>query len=256
MHYLGILGGMGPLATADFLHKLTVRAKVRTDQEHVPTVIYCVPQIPDRSDYILNAGRTPLPDMIAGVRTLVAMGAGAIVMPCNTAHHWYHALSNITSLPILHIVDAVRDALAALNVTSQRVGLLATSGTVNAGIYQNRFKPGAFQSEILVPSPVAQQELVMSGIRAVKSGDLVTGRNHLLSAAHQLVDAGADAIVMGCTEIPVVLDETELQGVPLIDATCCLADAAIAWYRNRQTMRVIPEILTTYPTAGEWRDGV
>ena len=103
---LGVLGGMGPLATVDFMHKLVQEMPAAIDQEHVPVVAWNVAQIPDRQKFLAGTGESPLPAMLEGLQRLVAAGATRIVIPCNTAHNWFDALAAESSVPLIHIVDA------------------------------------------------------------------------------------------------------------------------------------------------------
>ena len=109
---LGILGGMGPLATADFLKKLIELTPASSDQQHIPTIVWSVPQIPDRSNFIVKQGEDPFAALIKGAETLKKeVGATALAIPCNTAHYWADSIYKSTGVPILHIVDAVMEQL-------------------------------------------------------------------------------------------------------------------------------------------------
>jgi aspartate racemase len=119
---LGVLGGMGPLATLDFQHKLLDATPAQSDQHHLPSVVWNVPQIADRQKALAGAGPSPLPQLLEGIEKLNQAGASHIAIPCNTAHHWYPQLSAASDAPILHIVDATLDALLtwrkSLNVSA------------------------------------------------------------------------------------------------------------------------------------------
>jgi aspartate racemase len=222
---LGVLGGMGPLATVDFLQKLIEETPARTDQEHIPVIAYSVPQIPDRPPAIVGSGESPLPQMLQGVLTLKRAGATTIAIACNTAHYWYDDLVAQGGLPILHIADAACDVL--MNI--QRVGLLATQGTVAAGFYQSRLKARGI--ECLLSSEHDQRTLVLPAIECVKRSDLVQGHALATRAAQHLLDRGAQAIIMGCTEIPLALEyQASDVSTHCIDATRALARACVAWW--------------------------
>ena len=128
---LGVLGGMGPLATVDFLQKLIEETPATRDQDHIPVIAYSVPQVPDRPRAIAGTGESPLPHMLAGIRTLKSAGAQAVAIACNTAHYWYDDLVQQGGLPVLHIADAACAVFAGKK--AQRVGLIATQGTAAAG---------------------------------------------------------------------------------------------------------------------------
>ena len=231
--HLGILGGMGPLATADFLSKLTSLTPADCDQDHISSVIYCVPQIPDRTRFILGEGPSPMAHMRDGIESLRKMGAGAIVIPCNTAHFWHEALQAKCPIPILHIVDAV---LAKLNDMGSRqikhVGLLATTGTLHAEIYPKRLANLGSKLELLLPEDEIQQDYVMPGIERMKAGNRTESQRLLSKAARELAGKGAEVIIMGCTEIPPALDGADCGGATLLDATGALAEYAIRWHRE------------------------
>jgi aspartate racemase len=222
---VGVLGGMGPLATIDFLRKMLAATPAATDQEHVPVVVSSIPQVPDRTEAFRGAGPSPLQAMVASGRRLADAGVGLVVMPCNTAHLWFDDLQRELGLPMLHLVDAaIEDAVAAGEGTP-RIGLLATDATLASGLYLNR-QAGAVHW--LLPTAGEMLELVMPGIAAVKAGELMQGRELLAAAARGLSQRGAHALVLGCTEIPLVLDDAN-SPLPVIDATASLARRAVSW---------------------------
>lgn len=223
---VGVLGGMGPLATVDFLRKLVELTPAACDQEHVPVLVHSVPQIPDRSSCIEGRGASPLPALLAGLQILAAAGAEIIAMPCNTAHFWYDQLRDRSEGNFLHIVDAAAAALVRRGITAGPVGLLATTGTILANIYGDRLAAHGY--ELVLPAARRQEELVMTGIRAVKAGRLLEARSLLQPAAADLTAAGARAVILGCTEIPLGLGELDWrQEIVLVDATEALAETCI-----------------------------
>jgi aspartate racemase len=226
---LGVLGGMGPLATVDFLQKLIEETPASRDQDHIPVIAYSVPQIPDRPSAIIGHSESPLPQMLEGIRTLKRAGAQAIAIACNTAHYWYDDLARQGGLPILHIADAACDALGERN--TQRIGLLATQGTLVAGFYQSRFYERGI--ECLLSSENDQQQLVLPAIECVKRNDLAQAHALATQAALHLLDRGAQCIAMGCTEIPLAIEyRTSDASAHCIDATRALARACVAWWRT------------------------
>ncbi|HEV8312857.1 MAG TPA: amino acid racemase [Burkholderiaceae bacterium] len=225
---VGVLGGMGPLATIDFMRKMLQATPAATDQEHVPMVVSSIPQVPDRTEAFRGEGASPLAAMIASGQRLADAGAELVVMPCNTAHLWFDELQEALGLPMLHLVDAaIEDAVAAVGANA-RIGLLATDATLASGLYVNR--PGAVQW--LLPTAREMLEWVMPGIAALKAGELQRGAEQLLAAAQALQQRGAQALVLGCTEIPLVLDAGNAP-LPLIDATAALARRAVQWSLHR-----------------------
>lgn len=225
---LGVLGGMGPLATVDFLQKLIEETPATRDQDHIPVIAYSVPQVPDRPRAIAGTGESPLPHMLAGIRTLKSAGAQAVAIACNTAHYWYHDLLQQGGLPILHIADAACDALSGNSVRC--AGLLATEGTVAAGFYQSRL--AARGVSCLLSSAEAQRTLVLPAIECVKRNELARAHALALQAARQLLDGGAQSIVLGCTEIPLAIEfQTSDIHSHCVDATRALARACVGWWR-------------------------
>jgi len=221
---LGVLGGMGPLATAEWLSTLIRVTPATRDQDHIPLLVYSVPQVPDRNDAILCGGADPAAALLEGVRRLEAGGASAIAIPCNTAHHWYSILQASTTLPILHIVDAVVQVLEERGIIGP-IGLLATTATLSAQIYENRLRLAGRQC--LHPAP-DHQAAVMQAIRAVKAGQPAEARSATRAAANALVERGAQAVVLACTELPlVVFDSSE---APFVDAGRALAQMCVRWW--------------------------
>lgn len=236
---IGILGGMGPLATADFYAKVIASTPAARDQDHVPLLVYAVPQIPDRTAALLAGGPSPLPALLGGLRTLLGAGAEAIAIPCNTAHAWYEELAAASPVPVLHIADAAAAAAARIAGAGARLGLVATAGTLAAGFYPRRLAARGYES--LAPTGAEMDTLVMPGIEKVKAGD-VAGAGPLLEAAvAALLDRGAAAVILGCTEVPVALDRL---GSPLlsraVDATAALAGRCVQWWLDRRPRAAHP----------------
>jgi aspartate racemase len=222
---------MGPLATADFLAKLIAATPAANDQEHIPTLVCSLPQIPDRTAAIAGTGPSPLPAMTAAAHLLEEAGAKVIAIPCNTAHHWHAALAGTVGIPILHIAEAVIERLGCRG-DARPLGLLASTGTLAGGVYRDPARRAGIR--LLTPGDDDQEALVMAAIRAVKSGDVGSAGCRLEQAARRLLDRGASAVIMACTEIPVGLADApdDLAG-RLVDATAILADRCVAWWAAR-----------------------
>lgn len=222
---VGVLGGMGPLATLDFLHKMLENTPAARDQDHVPVVVSSIPQIPDRTAAYRGEGESPLDSMLASGRRLVAAGAGLIVIPCNTAHLWFDPVQAALGLPMLHLVDAALAEARDLIGASARLGLLATDATLGSNLYGSRSHAGV---RWVLPSAAEMRECLTPGIAAVKAGELERAATLLQELAQALAQRGAQGIVLGCTEIPLVLGARHAP-VPLIDATAALARRAVGW---------------------------
>jgi len=234
---VGVLGGMGPLATMDFLAKMLAATPAARDQDHVPVIVSAIPQVPDRTLAFRGEGESPLPFLVDGARRLKAAGAGMLVMACNTAHLWFDELGDSIDLPMIHLVDAAIADTAAIAGPQARVGLLGTDATLASGLYINR--DGTRGLRWLLPTAREMTELVMPGIEAIKAGDRDTGRNRLAAAAEALKKRGAAAVILGCTEIPVVLD-TSNSPLPVVDATAALARRAVEWSRAQRVVASTP----------------
>ncbi len=227
---LGVLGGMGPLATVDFLKKLIEETPARRDQDHVPVIVYSVPQIPDRPAAILENAESPLPAMLEGVRALKNAGATAIAIACNTAHYWHDALA-AEGVPILHIADATCDELLAHAPGASRVGLIATKGTVAAQFFQERLRARGI--ECLLSTEGEQDELVLPAIVAVKQHALDRAHTLAVRACEALRLRGAAAIILGCTEMPVAVEFAPHPVRELcVDPTRALAKACARWWKK------------------------
>lgn len=167
---VGVLGGMGPMATADFFRKLVEETPAKQDQDHLPVIIYSVPQMPSRSAAITSSGESPLPQMLTGLRALKAQHADFVVIPCNTAHYWYEDLCREGGLPILHIVDAVCDEISNSLDIDGPIGLLSTEATLSSQIYHDRLTNRGV--ELMVNPSNERDEFINPGIELVKCGRL------------------------------------------------------------------------------------
>lgn len=224
---LGILGGMGPSATVDLMNKIIGATAAEKDQDHIPMIVSSVPQIPDRTEAIMGKGEDPLPAMLRCIFMLERAGATLIAIPCNTAHFWYPQLTQFARVTILNIVDACADELPKDGKVASRIGLLATRGTVAAGIYEKRL----VNYEIVLPD---EPDEVMAGISAIKGGRFEEGRDLLANAADKLIlNRACEAVILACTEIPIALAE-RVRASPAIyiDPTAALARNCVRHWRE------------------------
>ncbi len=223
---LGVLGGMGPAATADFLAKLAAYTPAARDQEHIATIVYSDPTTPDRSDAILNDGENPLPAMFRGIAFLDEAGCDLIAIPCNTAHHWYDDLAAATTVPVVHIVDAVAAQVEREAPDTTVLGLMATDGTIQARIYEKVLTQSG--RRVIDLTDLGPDNPVMAGIRAVKAGALDGARDILTAAARELAARGAQGLIYGCTDVSAVLDiPPDDVDVPAWDAADALAISCV-----------------------------
>lgn len=229
---LGVLGGMGPLASAHFMVRLTLLTPADRDADHIPTVLWSDPTIPGRPAFLEGRGPDPLPALLAGIRGLRQAGCGAIVIPCNTAHHWYQPMADAAGAPVLHIVDAAAQDLRAAGIRPGRIGLMGTAATLALRIYQDRL--ASLGWDCLEPDETEMREQVQPAIDLVKANRVQQAYEPLRNVANRLAARGAAAIVLGCTEIPLGILAGPADGLhaPVIDTIDSLARAAIRWAKG------------------------
>lgn len=222
----GVLGGLGPAATIDFMHRVLALGDVQTEQGHVRLLVDQNPAVPNRQQAILADGTSPAHALARMAQGLERAGADFLVMPCNTAHAWEADIRAATSLPFVSIVDvttnAVPDDVGA-------VGILETPACRQAGIYARACSRVGLD---LVALSDRECEQLMDVAYAVKRGDTGTAQSSVVrQLATSLVDRGARAIIVACTEVPLVLDADDVE-VPLIESTDALARATVAIARG------------------------
>ncbi|MBV8474156.1 MAG: aspartate/glutamate racemase family protein [Hyphomicrobiales bacterium] len=231
---IGVLGGLGPLATADFLKQLVQLTPATRDQDHFRSLVFSNPHVHDRSHAILGQGLSPLPQLLAGVGVLERNRVDVIAIPCNSSHYWLDELRAATPIPFLSILAAVRGELERRGV-SGAVGLMATSGTVKSGIYQRHLAQAGFDT--VEPDDEEQRGLVEASIRAVKAGRVEEGAQLARSAVARLEARGARAIVLGCTELPIIVPEAATAvGSPIVNSTAALAAECVAWATGKAAL--------------------
>jgi len=223
---LGILGGMGPAASAEFVNRLVEQTPATCDQEHVPFVLWNEPRTPDRSTSMRNGDDRPLPYLLQGIQVLKAVGCNRIVIPCNSAHYWYDELVKL-NVPIIHIVDSVAAELKNLNVENQTIGIMGTLGTIEFGIYQRRLEQQGWIC--IVPSQQEMDTYVQPAIDLIKSGKIQESQHLLMTVIYSLIDRGAKAVVLGCTELPLAIRITSEDGVPIVNSIDSLVKAALTY---------------------------
>lgn len=233
---LGILGGMGPLATVDVMHKLIAATPAVIDQQHLPMVVWNVPQIADRQRALAGQGPSPLPQLLHGIRQLNQAGASHIVIACNTAHHWYADLAAHSRAPILHIADVTVDAIAAAEAPPHTVGIIATAGTLNAGWFQRRLTARGIGAAL--PTKEEIERWFVPGCYAVKRGALAEGGRLLEQQARALLERGAEPLILACTEVPMGLRAIDSPlNARAIDPAASLAAACVALWRTHCPQR-------------------
>ena len=219
---IGIIGGMGPLATADLFQKIVLHTQASCDQDHLRVLIDSNTNIPDRTAALLYNGADPVPELVSSARGLERQGAEILVMPCNTAHNFYNAVQEAVSVPVLDMIRLTVQALSEQGI--KKAGLIATDGTIQTGIYQRTFLGTGV--ELLTPEEEGQRAVMDMIYKGVKAGrqdyDAYAARRTMES----LMKQGAETLILGCTELPLAVVLYRLE-FPVTDPTMELALGAI-----------------------------
>lgn len=226
---IGIVGGMGPMATADMFIKLIRRADAARDQEHAHVIIDSNPCIPDRTAAILGGGESPVPELVRSCLALEAAGADVLLMACNTAYHFYHDIVPFIRVPMLNM--PLETAKKAKLSGYGKCALLATSGTVKMGLYSSAFRHAGID---LITPDEAEQKAVMEMIYdGVKAGRRHYDTSAVVQTMGVLAERGAEVFILGCTELPIAFSYYGISGC-IIDPTEVLAEAALDFVNIRQ----------------------
>lgn len=224
MKRLGILGGMGPAASAEFINRLIQQTPASCDQEHIPFVLWNEPRTPDRSISMRAGNDDPLLYLKEGILSLKSVGCDYIVIPCNSAHYWYDEMNKL-GIPILHIVDSVVDELKCLDIDNQTIGVMGTQGTIEYGIYQQHLENQGWKC--IVPDKAEMDYFVQPAIDFIKAGHIEEAHYLLVKVIDSLISRGVKAVVLGCTEIPLAVRELEQNSIPLVNSIDSLVKKAI-----------------------------
>lgn len=232
---LGVLGGMGPLATADFLEKFVKLWPAEKDQDHPQVVVFSNPKIPDRVGPILGASTTsPLPALVESAKRLQEFGAQLLCMPCHTAHFWFPQIVQTLNIPFLHIADITCEEILNTGHTDRsKVGVLATRATLQANIYQDRFRN--YGVPLVLPDQGHMERYVLPAITAVKRNAMVEAGELLTNSINEFVHhQGVDVVVLACTELPLALHGADYTiHKRCIDPTESLARACVNALKSR-----------------------
>ncbi len=227
---VGIIGGLGPAATFDFCQRIVRLTEVGCEQDHLQLLVDNNPKAPDRNRALAGKGPTPEQSFAESAQRLVSAGADFLVMPCNTAHAFASAIHQATNIPLVHMVDICITRLPSLIRTGDSVGLLAVDGCLRAGLYQERLKEAGFP--LVVPDIAAQQSL-METVYGIKQHGITSEAKHQMKLlAEALERQGAECIIAGCTEVPLVLAAADIS-VPLLDPRELLAAQVVNYAKNR-----------------------
>jgi len=233
---IGILGGMGPEATAFMFDLFIKKTKAKKDQDHPKIIIYSNPEIPPRTDAIFKSGEDPVPYLIQGISALKKAGADMIVMPCVTAHYFIPEVKKEASFEFISLINEAVKWVKKNAPHVQKVGLLSSSGTIKSEIFHQAFKKRGIQ--LITPDKREQKKVMeaLFGPQGIKAGHKTgSSRNCILRTAASLINRGAEAILAGCTEIPLVLKKQDIE-VPFIEPMKITVSAALkqAGYKTKE----------------------
>ena len=232
---IGILGGMGPAATVDLFTKIVEGTMVKRDQDHLRILIDNNPKIQDRTLAIQGKAPTPLTELVRSAKILEKAGADFLVIPCVTAHYYYDSLQKRIKIPILHVVEETMKHIERKMKGKGKIGLIATEGTIHTGLFQKAFSSSAM--ELILPTPEVQKKRVTEAIYGKKGikaiGPSEYSKRLIRKASESLIKQGAQAIIAGCTEVPLVLKGGDLS-VPVIDPISVLASTTVEKARGKK----------------------
>lgn len=219
---LGVIGGLGPIATAHFMELVIRMTDAETDQEHLDMILYSRPSIPDRTGYILDHSKpNPLPEMIRVGNALVRQGAALIAIPCMTAHYFHEELTRYIPAPIVHAIHETAAHLKKHGI--RRAGIMATDGTIASKLFQTELERHGI--EAIVPGEQGQKcvmSVIYDDIKANRPADM----DKFDYASRELWRSGAQAIILGCTELSLVKRDYPI-GAGYIDAMEVLAQRCV-----------------------------
>lgn len=238
---LGVIGGLGPMATAYYLELVIRMTEASRDQDHPEIIVMNIPSIPDRTAYILGKSKeNPLPHMITLGNQMKALGATTLATPCVTAHYFHEKIQEGTGLPMIHAINSTAQTLAMAGI--RRVGLMATDGTVQSGIFQRGIETCGMQ--LILPSAPAQRgvmTLIYDQVKAGKRPDM----NLFATIRDDLRNSGAQVVVLGCTELSLLKKEQPL-GDGILDALEVLAKESVIAC-GKEVKPEFKELFTPFP---------
>lgn len=221
---IGIIGGMGPMATLDLFRKVLEFTDARSDADHIRIYIDCHTGIPDRTNAILSGGESPVPHILESAGKLAAMGADFLLLPCNTSHYFYNEIAAASPVPVMHMIRETTAVLKREGVTC--VGLLATDGTVRARVYQKELERQGI--ETICPDTDAQCEVMRLIYDGVKAGAADFDTHIIRQELERMHKVGTERIILGCTELPIAFADYGIPTEQTVDPTELLAKAAVA----------------------------
>jgi aspartate racemase len=238
---IGILGGMGPQAGLDMAEKLIAMTRTRCDQDHIPFLLFSLPEtVPDRTSFLLGENTdNPAYAIADQFETMSKIGVTLAAMACNTAHATpiFDVVVELletrgVKLPILHLIDETVAFIGRSHPQVQRVGILGTQGTYQAHLYDKAIENAGL--EAILPDPDVRQNDIHAALYAPEFGIKTTAGavteeafRRVLSAIRHLIQHGAEAIVLGCTELPLAIKHSSVDGIPILDPAKIIVERLI-----------------------------
>ncbi len=221
MKTVGIIGGMGTVATIDLFNKIVLETNAKSDKEHLHILIDNNAQIPDRTSFILGDGEDPTYELVKSAKNLEKIGADFLAIPCNTAHYFYDVIKENVNIEIINMIEETSKFIKSKNIN--KVGLLATSGTIKAKVYDNIFEN--YDIEIVKPN-CYEQSIIMDFIYGIKQSEKSFNKEGVIEVINNLKEKNATNVILGCTELPVGMSMLGIEG-NFIDPTNILAKACV-----------------------------
>jgi len=219
---LGIIGGLGPMASAQFMAQVTSMTDAKTDQQHIETVLYSRPATPDRTAFLTGqSDDTPLPMLLESAKALESFGCGVLVMPCMTAYSFYEPLCAELYAELINPITESAQLLKARGI--RKAGIMATDGTMKVGLFQQALMEADITP--IVPDAANQREVMHMIYEEVKSGK-PADLERFHAVTHSMRVQGAECIILGCTELSVIKQQQEIGG-GFLDAMEVLSARAI-----------------------------
>lgn len=223
---VGVIGGIGPQATLAFFSAVLERTVASQPSDHVHLLIDCNPKVPNVNASVLGTGQSVAPALCQAAKKLEAAGAEVLVVVCNAAHAYARQIQDAIKIPLLDMVDAAAREASTLLPNGGRVGIMATDGCLASGIYQRALAARGLHP--VVPSDADTETLMqtLSGVSVSAQSSHTSARSSLIGLSQRLLDEGADLLIAACTEIPLILQPTDLP-VRLLDPVQAIADRCI-----------------------------
>lgn len=220
---IGIIGGMGPLASVDLQEKIIKNTRADIDADHLHVITDCNTQIPDRTAAILEGGRDALPKLVESAKRLEQAGAEVLLIACNTAHYYLEDLKKEVGIPFISLIES--SVITAKKRGIKKLSILSTTASYMMGLYQEVCLDYGID---YLDHDEDDFQLLMEIIYAVKSGDLHRKPQEMRAFLQKEVARGSEAFILGCSELPIYFAHNDM-GVEVLDSTLCLARSAIVY---------------------------